>query len=115
MGAEALLVQTLDDARVQCTTPPEDEEVSWRLLKDAVEGQQHSAPGHTTALLQAELVMIRQCISAHEAKETALLCEASKRKADWQERKAALDDEVLRASLQMKTVNAEFSAFKGVA
>merc|ERR1719231_8614 len=68
----------------------------------------------TMNLLESEKAMIESCINSHETKEVALVNDSSKLAADWQSRKIALDDELLRAQLQMKTVNTEVFTFERV-
>lgn len=69
---------------------------------------------HTRSLLESEREMIGRCITAHEEKEALLKDDSSKRAADWQNRKVALEEELLRVNLQMNTANTEASTFKRV-
>jgi len=68
----------------------------------------------TMNLLESKHAMLEQCIKAHETKEVSLVGDSSKLAADWQNRKIALEEELLRAKLQMKTINTEVSAFERV-
>jgi hypothetical protein len=68
----------------------------------------------TMKLLESERAMLEQCINAHETKEVSLMGDASKLAAEWENRKTALEEELLRAKLQMKTVNKEVFTFERV-
>jgi len=83
----------------------------------AVERQERAGDAKvqpTMNLLESERAMLEQCINAHETKEVSLMGDSDKLAADWQNTKIALEEELLRARLQMKTVNTEVSTFEQV-
>lgn len=109
-AAEAKLAQMLEEARALCELPPEDNDATAQAL----EGKESSTMQHMRSLLEAERAVINKCISAHKEKEASIEDDSAKRAADWQKEKAALEDELLRANLQMKAEDSLASAFKGI-
>jgi len=84
---------------------------------EAVERQERADDAKvqpTMNLLESERAMLEQCINARETKEVSLMGDASKLAAEWENRKTALEEELLRAQLQMKTVNKEVFTFERV-
>jgi len=112
----AALRSRLTDLKKELSERQAEEQTAKTAADDtkaALEASESLVPS-TLSLVELEFAMLKQCVSAHDAKELSLMGDASKLAADWETRKIALEEELLRAKLQMKTGNTDFSTLETV-